>query len=110
MDRRPRTDSWRRSTTNHLPATRSSAPRKASLDRMLASPYPGATSISQDDIVAVGGDLEPATLIGAYRRGVFPWPVEALPLLWFFPRERAILVFDQVHIPRRLARTRRRTS
>lgn len=24
--------------------------------------------------VAVGGDLSPATMVGAYRRGVFPWP------------------------------------
>lgn len=24
--------------------------------------------------VAVGGDLDPATMVGAYRRGLFPWP------------------------------------
>ena len=28
----------------------------------------------QLDVVAVGGDLEPQTLIAAYRAGVFPWP------------------------------------
>jgi len=66
--------------------------------------------IQQDDIVAVGGALEPSTLLRAYRQGVFPWPVEGLPLVWFCPRERAILELDAVHVPRRLARTRRRTA
>jgi len=60
--------------------------------------------------VAVGGVLEPVTLLRAYRQGVFPWPIEGLPLVWFCPRERAILEFDSVHVPRRLARTRRRTA
>ncbi len=69
-----------------------------------------SVSIQRDDIVAVGGDLVPATLLGAYRRGVFPWPVEGLPLLWFCPRERAILEFAQLHVGRSLARARRRTT
>jgi leucyl/phenylalanyl-tRNA--protein transferase len=67
-------------------------------------------SIQQDDIIAVGGDLAPETLLLAYRRGIFPWPVEGLPLLWFCPRERAILDFADLHVARRLARTRRRTT
>ncbi|WP_131785332.1 leucyl/phenylalanyl-tRNA--protein transferase [Protofrankia symbiont of Coriaria ruscifolia] len=29
-----------------------------------------------DAPVAFGGDLAPATLVGAYRRGVFPWPLD----------------------------------
>ncbi len=43
-------------------------------------------SITQDDIVAVGGELDPETLIRAYRHGVFPWPVEGLPLLWEYDK------------------------
>jgi len=66
-------------------------------------------SITQDDIVGVGGDLEPATLLDAYRRGIFPWPVEGLPLLWFCPRERAVLAFADLHVGRSLERARRRT-
>ena len=65
-------------------------------------------SITHDDIAAVGGDLEPETLLGAYRQGIFPWPVEGLPLLWFCPRERGVLDFGQLHVPRTLARTARR--
>jgi leucyl/phenylalanyl-tRNA---protein transferase len=67
-------------------------------------------SITQDDIVAVGGELDPETLVRAYRHGIFPWPVEGLPLLWFCPRERAILELEQVHVGRSLARARRRST
>ena len=65
-------------------------------------------SIHRDDIVAVGGNLEPATLVHAYRNGIFPWPAEGLPLLWFCPRERAVLDFDGLHVNRSVRRARRR--
>lgn len=72
--------------------------------------FPVGVSSPHEDIVAVGGDLDPETLLAAYRRGVFPWPVEGLPLLWFSPRERAILDFADLHVGPRLARTRRRST
>lgn len=46
----------------------------------------------------------------AYRRGIFPWPIEGLPLVWFSPRERAILEFTDLHIPRSLRREIGHTS
>jgi leucyl/phenylalanyl-tRNA--protein transferase len=61
-------------------------------------------------IVAVGGSLHPANLLAAYSRGIFPWPIEGWPLTWFCPRERAVLDFPELHVPRSLARERRRTS
>jgi leucyl/phenylalanyl-tRNA--protein transferase len=64
----------------------------------------------RDDIVAVGDDLRPATLLAAYRRGIFPWPVEGLPLLWFCPLERAVLDFESLHVSRSLRRARRRSA
>lgn len=55
------------------------------------------------DVVAIGLDLEPETLIRAYQNGVFPWPTsDGEPLLWFCPKKRAILEFQDLHIPRRL--------
>ncbi len=63
-----------------------------------------------DDIVAVGGTLEPNSVLAAYRRGVFPWPCEGLPLLWFCPRQRAVLDFARLHIGRSLKRARRQSS
>jgi leucyl/phenylalanyl-tRNA---protein transferase len=64
-------------------------------------------SSEEEDVVAVGGDLEPRTLVRAYRRGIFPWPMEGLPLLWFCPRERAILELAGLHRGRSLARIER---
>ncbi|MBL7544205.1 MAG: leucyl/phenylalanyl-tRNA--protein transferase [Bdellovibrionaceae bacterium] len=57
-----------------------------------------------DDIVAVGGRLDTATLLQAYRRGIFPWPQKGYPMLWFFPQRRGILDFNDLHIPKSLAK------
>jgi leucyl/phenylalanyl-tRNA---protein transferase len=59
-------------------------------------------------LVAVGGDLEPATLLDAYRHGVFPWYDESTPVCWWSPDPRAIIPLDGLHVSRRLARTIRR--
>ncbi len=72
--------------------------------------FPDPREATEDGIVAVGGRPEPALLEEAYGRGIFPWPVEGYPLLWFSPPERALLFFDELHVPRSLARERRRTS
>lgn len=67
-------------------------------------------SIDADDIVAVGGSLEPRVLVEAYRRGVFPWPIDGLDVLpWFCPKERAILDFSHIHLSRSLRRELRKT-
>lgn len=67
-------------------------------------------STELDDIVAVGGNLKAETLLAAYRRGVFPWPEEGLPLLWFCPRARAVLEFGDLHVGRNLGRARRKSG
>ena len=36
--------------------------------------FPPATSADADGLVAVGFDLEPLTLLAAYRSGLFPMP------------------------------------
>jgi leucyl/phenylalanyl-tRNA--protein transferase len=64
----------------------------------------------EEDIVAAGGDLRCETLIAAYRQGIFPWPAEDLPLLWYCPQNRALLRFEKLHIGRNLAKARRRTE
>ena len=68
-------------------------------------------TIDIDDIVGAGGELEPNILIEAYRRGVFPWPMDGLSVIpWFCPRERAILDFKLLHVPRSLRRVLRQTD
>src|SRR5215813_7601443 len=62
---------------------------------------------SMNDIVAVGGKLTTANLLRAYRSGIFPWPIDEEILPWFCPEKRAILDFNELHIPRRLARVQK---
>jgi leucyl/phenylalanyl-tRNA---protein transferase len=66
--------------------------------------FPDPRDTTEEGIVAFGGNLEPQTLITAYRKGIFPWPIEGLPLAWFCPEERAILEYKDIHIPRSLKR------
>jgi leucyl/phenylalanyl-tRNA---protein transferase len=72
--------------------------------------FPDPRYATPEGIVAVGGDLRPENVLEAYRRGIFPWPIDGLPLVWFCPQERAILQFADLHIPRSLAAERRRTG
>jgi len=66
--------------------------------------FPDPRTADADGLVASGGDLEPATLVAAYRTGIFPWPVEGIDLLWWSPDPRAILPPDAVHVSRSLRR------
>ncbi|MDB5032826.1 MAG: aat [Chlorobi bacterium] len=72
--------------------------------------FPDPRRGSYDGIIAVGGDLHPESLLLAYRSGIFPWPMDGLPLPWACPDERAILRFGDLHIPRSLAQSRRRST
>lgn len=70
--------------------------------------FPPPSCASSDGLVAVGGDLHPERLLNAYASGIFPWPHEDLPLLWFSPDPRVVLPPALLHVPRSLAKTVRR--
>jgi leucyl/phenylalanyl-tRNA--protein transferase len=57
-----------------------------------------------DGLLAAGGDLSPARLLAAYRRGIFPWYSRGQPILWWSPDPRTVFLTDRMHVPRRLAR------
>jgi leucyl/phenylalanyl-tRNA--protein transferase len=67
--------------------------------------FPPASAASAEGLLAIGADFAPATLLQAYRCGIFPWPHGDLDRLWWSPSERGVLVPSRVHISRRLART-----
>ena len=60
------------------------------------------------DVVAMGEDLRIDTLREAYRKGIFPWPHDGLPLPWFSPRRRAVIFFDELHVGRTLRKAQAR--
>ena len=70
-----------------------------------------------DDLVTRGADLEPGTLLAAYRAGLFPMPdPEARTrtpsgppdVLWWSPVDRAVLPLDGLRVTRSLRKSCRR--
>ncbi len=51
-----------------------------------------ANSRFSSDMIFHGGDLRPATLLDAYRSGLFPMPLENRHLGWFCPAQRGIFI------------------
>lgn len=74
--------------------------------------FPPAEAADDDGLVGVGADLEPATLLAAYRLGLFPMPVPAAGrrqlIGWWSPDPRGILPVDGVRVSRSLRRSCRR--
>ena len=71
-----------------------------------------------DDLVARGADLEPGTLLAAYRMGLFPMPDPEAPgqrgegaspdVLWWSPVDRAVLPLTGLRVTRSLRKSCRR--
>lgn len=61
---------------------------------------------TDDDCVAGGADLEPETIVDAYRRGAFPMP-HRRQLLWWSPMERGVLGPGDLLVSRSLRRSMR---
>lgn len=70
--------------------------------------FPDPEQAAVEGIVVIGGELNAANLLQAYRRGIFPWPIDGWPLPWFCPEERAILEFKNLHVSRSLQREKKR--
>ncbi len=64
--------------------------------------------VDDSDIVAVGADLEPGTLLAAYRAGLFPMPFDRRRVAWFSPDPRGIIPLDGLRTSRSLRRSIRR--
>lgn len=68
--------------------------------------FPDVESANEDGLVAVGGELDIDTILTAYRKGIFPWPLSSWPLnanlphTWFSPDPRGILDFKDLHVSR----------
>jgi leucyl/phenylalanyl-tRNA---protein transferase len=60
-----------------------------------------------EGLLAAGGDLSPARLLAAYRRGIFPWYSAGQPVLWWSPNPREVLLPAEFRCSRSLAKTLR---
>ena len=58
-------------------------------------------------LLAAGGDLNPARLLAAYERGIFPWYSVQQPILWWSPDPRMLLFPDEFNVSRSLRKTLR---
>ena len=72
---------------------------------MVITRFPPVDSADEHGLLAIGGDLEPESVLLAYKSGIFPWPLDEETLAWFSPPDRAVLFLDEFHISRRLRRT-----
>jgi leucyl/phenylalanyl-tRNA---protein transferase len=78
------------------------SPYATDLVRRLTEAPPG------EDLVAVGADLQPGTLLAAYRHGLFPMGVGRhgrAPIGWWSPDPRGVLPLDGLRISRSLRRS-----
>jgi leucyl/phenylalanyl-tRNA--protein transferase len=68
---------------------------------------PEAEAADSDGIVGTGADLEPGTLLAAYRSGLFPMPIGPV-MGWWSPDPRAVLPLDGLRVSRSLRQSCRR--
>lgn len=65
--------------------------------------FPPIELADEHGLLALGGDLEVETLLLAYQRGIFPWPISTdYPLAWFSPDPRGVLFYKNLHIGKSL--------
>ncbi|MDO8731813.1 MAG: leucyl/phenylalanyl-tRNA--protein transferase [Actinomycetota bacterium] len=66
-------------------------------DPLLAEP--------DQEVIAIGADLAPATLLEGYRRGVFPMYLASGELAWWSPNPRGILALEDLKISKSLRKS-----
>jgi leucyl/phenylalanyl-tRNA--protein transferase len=75
--------------------------------------FPPADS-GDGDLVAVGADLTPGTVLAAYRRGLFPMPVDAprwrrsTEVAWWSPEQRGVLPLADLRVTRSMRQAAKR--
>jgi leucyl/phenylalanyl-tRNA---protein transferase len=73
--------------------------------------FPPAEAADEQGLLALGADLEPGTLLAAYRHGIFPMPLTGVrELPWFSPDPRGIVPLGDFEPSRSLRRSARRFS
>jgi leucyl/phenylalanyl-tRNA--protein transferase len=66
---------------------------------------PDPRTADESGIVGIGADLEPGTVLDAYRHGLFPMPLRRRTLAWWSPDPRGIVPLDGLRVSRSLRRS-----
>jgi leucyl/phenylalanyl-tRNA--protein transferase len=69
-------------------------------DEQLIEIFSDPRAETLEGVLVAGGRMTPEILIEAYNHGIFPWPHEGYPLLWFCPDERGVIDFNELHLPK----------
>jgi leucyl/phenylalanyl-tRNA--protein transferase len=69
---------------------------------------PDPQTADDKGLCGIGADLQPGTLLAAYRAGMFPMPIRKRLVGWWSPDPRGILPLDGLHVSRSLRRSCRR--
>ena len=74
---------------------------------------PAARTADADGLVGIGADLEPGTLLAAYRAGLFPMPIGRLirrhaVLAWWSPDPRGVIPLDGLRVTRSMRQAAKR--
>lgn len=69
--------------------------------------FPPATTADENGLVGAGADLEPGTLLSAYRAGLFPMPLGDT-VGWWSPEPRGILPLSYLRVGKSLRRACRK--
>lgn len=73
--------------------------------------FPPLEIADEHGLLALGGDLQVSTLLLAYSRGIFPWPISReYPLAWFSPDPRGVILKEDFHLPKSLKKFMNKTS
>ncbi len=72
--------------------------------------FPAASALPDSDLVAVGGDLAPGTIVSAYSRGIFPMAPTGMPgvLGWWSPDPHGIIPLDGLRVTKSMRQSAKR--
>lgn len=72
--------------------------------------FPDPNHTLEDGLLDIFDEINTEILLEAYSHGIFPWPQEGLPILWFSPVERGILDFKNLKIPKSFQKFLKKTN
>lgn len=62
------------------------------------------------DILGFGFEMSVENVVDAYKKGVFPWHIDGMPLPWFCPEQRAVIFFEDLHVSKSLLKEKKKSK